>query len=96
MQAFYADHFVLQLPEGHRFPMQKYRMLRERVAKELPGIRLEQALAASEGELALAHTPHYIAAVLQGHLSTAQQREIESTQPGQGLGVVAIALAVAP
>ncbi|MGY4828670.1 histone deacetylase family protein [Sphaerotilaceae bacterium SBD11-9] len=76
MQAFYADHFVLQLPEGHRFPMQKYRLLRERVAAELPGIRLEQALAASEGELALAHTPHYIAAVLQGHLSAAQQREI--------------------
>jgi acetoin utilization deacetylase AcuC-like enzyme len=76
MQAFYATHFVLQLPEGHRFPMQKYRLLRERVANELPGIRLEQALSASEGELALAHTPHYIAAVLQGHLSDAQQREI--------------------
>jgi acetoin utilization deacetylase AcuC-like enzyme len=76
MQAFYATHFVLQLPEGHRFPMQKYRLLRERVANELPGIRLEQALPASEGELALAHTPHYIAAVLQGHLSDAQQREI--------------------
>jgi len=76
MQAFYATHFVLQLPEGHRFPMQKYSLLRERVANELPGIRLEQALPASEGELALAHTPHYIAAVLQGHLSDAQQREI--------------------
>ena len=76
MQAFYATHFVLQLPEGHRFPMQKYSLLRERVASELPGIRLEQALPASEGELALAHTPHYIAAVLQGHLSDAQQREI--------------------
>jgi acetoin utilization deacetylase AcuC-like enzyme len=76
MQAFYATHFVLQLPEGHRFPMQKYRLLRERVEGELPGIRLNQALPASEGELALAHTPHYIAAVLQGHLSDAQQREI--------------------
>jgi acetoin utilization deacetylase AcuC-like enzyme len=76
MQAFYATHFVLQLPEGHRFPMQKYRLLRERVEGELPGIRLDQALPASEGELALAHTPHYIAAVLQGHLSDAQQREI--------------------
>ena len=56
--------------------MQKYRLLRERVEGELPGIRLDQALPASEGELALAHTPHYIAAVLQGHLSDAQQREI--------------------
>ena len=56
--------------------MQKYRLLRERVEGEVPGIRLDQALPASEGELALAHTPHYIAAVLQGHLSDAQQREI--------------------
>jgi acetoin utilization deacetylase AcuC-like enzyme len=56
--------------------MQKYRLLRERVEGELQGIRLDQALPASEGELALAHTPHYIAAVLQGHLSDAQQREI--------------------
>lgn len=56
--------------------MQKYRLLRERVEGELPGILLDQALPASEGELALAHTPHYIAAVLQGHLSNAQQREI--------------------
>lgn len=76
MQAFYATHFVLQLPEGHRFPMQKYRLLRERVEGELQGIRLDQALPASEGELALAHAPHYIAAVLQGHLSDAEQREI--------------------
>jgi acetoin utilization deacetylase AcuC-like enzyme len=76
MQAFYADHFFLQLPAGHRFPMQKYRLLRERVVGELSGIRLEQALPASEGELALAHTPHYISAVLQGHLTAAQLREI--------------------
>jgi acetoin utilization deacetylase AcuC-like enzyme len=76
MQAFYATQFILQLPAGHRFPMQKYGLLRERVIRELPGIHLQQALAASEGELALSHTPHYIAAVLQGHLSDAQQREI--------------------
>jgi len=31
MQAFYADQFVLPLPPGHRFPMPKYRMLRERL-----------------------------------------------------------------
>jgi len=76
LQAFYADHVVLSLPDGHRFPMQKYRLLRDRVLHELPGVRLEQAPAASEGELALAHTPGYISAVLQGHLSATQLREI--------------------
>ena len=32
MKAFYTDHFVLPLPEGHRFPMRKYALLRERVS----------------------------------------------------------------
>lgn len=76
MLAYYSDRFVLPLPPGHRFPMAKYRMLRDRVAAELPAVRLVEAPAASEGELALAHAPAYIEAVLQGTLSPAQQREI--------------------
>ncbi len=76
MQAFYADHFVLPLPEGHRFPMRKYSRLRERLRQELPVVQMQQAPAASDGELALAHTPAYIAAVITGSLSPALQREI--------------------
>ena len=76
MQAFYADNFVLPLPAGHRFPMAKYRLLRDRVLHELPGVRLAQAPAASDGELALVHTPDYIAAITQGTLTAAAQREI--------------------
>ncbi|MBO9680749.1 MAG: histone deacetylase [Acidovorax sp.] len=76
MQAFYADHFVLPLPEGHRFPMAKYRMLRDWLVGELPGVRLREAPAATDAELALAHSPGYIAAVAQGTLDTAVQREI--------------------
>jgi acetoin utilization deacetylase AcuC-like enzyme len=75
MQAFYADQFVLPLPEGHRFPMAKYALLRERVATE-PGVRLLPAPAASDGELALAHEPRYVTAVAEGLLSAAEQREI--------------------
>ena len=76
MQAFHSDHFVLPLPAGHRFPMSKYRLLRERVERELPAIRLCEAPVASDGELALAHTPDYIGRVSQGLLGAAQQREI--------------------
>jgi acetoin utilization deacetylase AcuC-like enzyme len=76
MQAFYADHFVLPLPDGHTFPMGKYEKLRARVVAEAPGIRLGPALPASDGELALAHTPRYVEAVAQGTLSAAEQREI--------------------
>jgi acetoin utilization deacetylase AcuC-like enzyme len=76
MQAFYADHFVLPLPEGHSFPMGKYEKLRSRVVAECPGVRLAPALPASDGELALAHTPRYVEAVAHGSLSAAEQREI--------------------
>ena len=56
--------------------MGKYRMLRERVMAELPAIRLHEAPVASDGELALVHTPTYVNAVVDGLLSAAQQREI--------------------
>ena len=76
MKAFYSDHFVLPLPEGHRFPMAKYSMLRERIARELLGVQLMEAPAATEGELALAHSPDYVWAVKSGSLSPQAQREI--------------------
>jgi acetoin utilization deacetylase AcuC-like enzyme len=76
LQAFYADNFVLPLPAGHRFPMAKYGLLRDRVVVELPGVVMAQAPAASDGELALAHTPAYIQAIEHGTLPAAAQREI--------------------
>lgn len=76
MHAFYADHFVLPLPSGHRFPMAKYARLRERLAAELPEVELHEALPATDGELALVHTPGYIDAIAQGTLPPAMQREI--------------------
>lgn len=76
VQAFTSDQFVLPLPVGHRFPMPKYALLRERVARELPLVRLHEAPAATDGELALAHEPTYVQRVSDGTLSAAEQREI--------------------
>ncbi|MBU4518938.1 MAG: histone deacetylase, partial [Gammaproteobacteria bacterium] len=76
MHAFYADHFILPLPSGHRFPMAKYGRLRERLTAELPQVRLGQALPASDGELALVHLPAFIRAIQSGTLDAAAQREI--------------------
>ncbi|WP_374668871.1 histone deacetylase [Ramlibacter sp.] len=76
MQVFYADQFVLPLPAGHRFPMEKYRLLRDRLAAELPQIRLGPAEPATEGQLALAHTPGYIEAILRGTVAPQVMREI--------------------
>ncbi|HMO47593.1 MAG TPA: histone deacetylase [Rubrivivax sp.] len=76
MRAFHSGHFTLPLPPGHSFPMAKYRLLHEAVTRELPAIRVHEAPPASDGELALVHTPLYVAAVADGLLSPAQQREI--------------------
>lgn len=76
MRAFHSDTFVLPLPLGHPFPMTKYRLLREAAEASMPGIRVGEAPPASDGELALAHEPSWIDAVVHGTTTAAQQREI--------------------
>ena len=76
MKAYYSDHFVLPLPAGHRFPMAKYSLLRDRVARELPLVNQLEAPRASDGELALVHTPAYIDAITSGSVGSAAMREI--------------------
>ena len=76
MLAYHSDRFTLPLPPGHRFPLDKYRLLREGVQARLPGVRLREAAPASDGELALAHAPGYIDDVAKGRLDDARQREI--------------------
>ncbi len=76
MQVFYATQFVLPLPPGHRFPMAKYQMLRDRLAAELPQTRLMQAEPATDGQLALAHSPTYVEAISDGSVDPRILREI--------------------
>lgn len=56
--------------------MGKYERLRSRLALELAQVRPGVALPVSDGELALAHDPAYIQAVVEGSLSPAAMREI--------------------
>jgi acetoin utilization deacetylase AcuC-like enzyme len=76
MLAFHADSVVPTLPPGHPFPMGKYGLLRAAIDLKPGGIRVLEAAPASEGELALAHDPAWIEAVLGGTTTDAQQREI--------------------
>jgi len=76
MKAFYSDHFVLPLPPGHRFPMQKYRLLHEAAQARIADIAFHEAPYASDGVLALAHHPDYIGRVSAGLLSEAEQKAI--------------------
>jgi acetoin utilization deacetylase AcuC-like enzyme len=78
MKVFYSDHFVLPLPEGHRFPMVKYSMLRERVARD--GIcgsgELLTPRAVTDQEILRAHAPDYLKRVVSGELTHKEERRI--------------------
>jgi acetoin utilization deacetylase AcuC-like enzyme len=76
VRVFYATQFVLPLPPGHRFPMARYQLLRDRLAAELPAIELMQARPATDGELALVHSPAYINAISVGSIDPKLMREI--------------------
>jgi acetoin utilization deacetylase AcuC-like enzyme len=78
VRAFYCDDFVLPLPEGHRFPMEKYARLRARVLADgiLPASALEVPHAAAWSDLQRVHTEAYVSQVRDGRLSREQQRRI--------------------
>lgn len=77
MRVFYTDHFVLPLPPGHRFPMAKYRMLRERVQGwGDERIRLEEPEAIGDGRLVHGHCPDYLKRVVSGRLSGPHLRQL--------------------
>ncbi|MFA5910733.1 MAG: hypothetical protein WC815_18285 [Vicinamibacterales bacterium] len=78
MRAYYSDHFVLPLPDGHKFPMAKYSRLRERILAEdiIAPDRLHEAPLASWEDLRLVHESAYVDAVANGTVPPDIQRRI--------------------
>jgi acetoin utilization deacetylase AcuC-like enzyme len=78
MKLFYCDEFVLPLPPGHRFPMEKYRLLRERLqaSGEFLDDDFQTPPAATFAELTRAHAPDYVLRVEQGELTPQEIRVI--------------------
>lgn len=78
MQAWYTDSFVLPLPPGHRFPMQKYALLRERLvaAGVLDVSMLHVPDAASDDDIKRAHDETYVKNVHSGGLTEPEMRRI--------------------
>jgi acetoin utilization deacetylase AcuC-like enzyme len=78
MKVFYSDQFVLPLPEGHRFPMKKYSMLRERVERD--GICGPEDLLVpdpvTDEEILRAHEGAYLKKVISGTLTDKEMRRI--------------------
>ena len=76
MKVFDSTLFELELPESHRFPMRKYRLLAERVRAELPEVNVLTAPAIERTLIESVHTRDYVSRVFEGHLSQSEQRRI--------------------
>ena len=72
---FYTDQYLLPLPEGHRFPIEKYRLTRELLALD-SRFRFEPAPLADRETIELAHDSEYVAAFLGGTLSPQDVRRV--------------------
>jgi acetoin utilization deacetylase AcuC-like enzyme len=68
VRAFAHDAVEYPLPPGHRFPLAKYRLVREG-AERLPGVVVEPARAATAGELARTHTADWLRRTASGELT---------------------------
>lgn len=77
MHAFYDPRFVLPLPEGHRFPMAKYRLLYERVRDELDGlVTLLPPQPAGDAAILRVHERRYLEQLMHGTLEPQAIRRI--------------------
>lgn len=78
MRAYYSDIFDFPLPDGHRFPIQKYSLLRERIlaTKLIEDLELLVAPAVSEDEILRVHTSEYWNRLQHGELTTRELRRI--------------------
>lgn len=75
MTVFYCDHHEIPLPPGHKFPMAKYRLLRERL-EAAGGFDLRPAPPGALDDILLVHDEAYGRAFLDGTLDPAMIRRI--------------------
>jgi len=72
---FYTDQYILPLPSEHRFPIEKYRLLREML--EADGtFALQPAPLADIETIELIHDPEYVRAFVEGRLGESALRRI--------------------
>lgn len=72
---FYCDHHDIELPEGHKFPIRKYRLVRELLTQDAQ-YELVPAPFADVASINAAHDSRYVEDFLAGTLAAQAQRRI--------------------
>lgn len=78
MKIFYTDSYAIALPQDHRFPINKYALLRKRLAAS-GRFRLQDFCiphAATDAEITRVHEPDYLRRVQIGGLTAQEIRRI--------------------
>jgi acetoin utilization deacetylase AcuC-like enzyme len=75
---FYCDSHTFFLPEGHRFPIRKYTLLRERIEQSgiVPPENIIESEAATDEEILRVHTPEYLQKLKDCTLTEKEQRRL--------------------
>ena len=79
MRLYPCDRYPLPLPDGHRFPIDKYVRLRRRLESDAAAdanFRFIEPHAATPDELQRVHCPKYLGRIFSGQLSAAETRRI--------------------
>jgi acetoin utilization deacetylase AcuC-like enzyme len=78
VRVFHCDRYRIALPPGHRFPMAKYTLLRERLLERglVAAAELRESKPIDIGALRLAHTDAYVDAMIDGTLAPADERRL--------------------
>ena len=72
---WYCDHHEIPLPPGHKFPIRKYRLLRDRLVADAV-FTLEPAPLADPALIEQVHDPAYVRAFLDGSVEARVMRRI--------------------
>ena len=80
---FYNDVYEVNLPPGHRFPMEKYRKVREAVQyslsedeKKIVNCDFHISPLATKDQLLTTHDEHYVDRYLRGDMTESENRNI--------------------
>ncbi len=72
---YYSDHYGITLPREHKFPIPKYRKLRDELSLD-DSFHFEPSPLAPVEDVLLAHDAEYVQRFLDGSLSAAEMRRI--------------------
>ncbi len=75
LNLFYCDQYHFPLPDGHKFPITKYRLLRDALSGD-ERFKIQPAALATRDDAVKIHDPAFVDGFMQGTLAPAAMRRI--------------------